>query len=88
MLWVLIRSASPRHMLWYSLEVPHRGASNEYHNICFYGELEKIIPELSSNTPPYQDSLFSINIGRDTLTEEQLCPNCFCLPSEKGLTLK
>ena len=24
------------------------------HNICFYGELEKIIPELSSNTPPYQ----------------------------------
>ena len=21
------------------------------HNICFYGELEKIIPELSSNTP-------------------------------------
>ena len=24
------------------------------HNICFYGEIEKIIPELSSNTPPYQ----------------------------------
>ena len=24
------------------------------HNICFYGELEKIIQELSSNTPPYQ----------------------------------
>ena len=24
------------------------------HNICFYGELEKIILELSSNTPPYQ----------------------------------
>ena len=22
------------------------------HNICFNGELEKIIPELSSNTPP------------------------------------
>ena len=22
------------------------------HNICFYGELEKIIPKLSSNTPP------------------------------------
>ena len=24
------------------------------HNIGFYGELKKIIPELSSNTPPYQ----------------------------------
>ena len=24
------------------------------HNICFYGEIRKIIPELSSNTPPYQ----------------------------------
>ena len=22
------------------------------HNICFYGEIEKIIQELSSNTPP------------------------------------
>ena len=29
---------SPRkHMLWYSLEVPHRGASDEYHNIRFRG---------------------------------------------------
>ena len=26
------------------------------HNICFNGELEKIILELSSNTPPYQVS--------------------------------
>ena len=24
-----------KHMLWYSLEVPQRGTSNEYHNICF-----------------------------------------------------
>ena len=24
------------------------------HNICFHGELEKIIPELSPNTPPEQ----------------------------------
>ena len=22
------------------------------HNICFYGEIRKIIPELSPNTPP------------------------------------
>ena len=34
---------SPRkHMLWYSLEVPRRDASNEYHNICFCGEIRKI----------------------------------------------
>ena len=38
----------------YSIEAPRRGASNEYHNICFYAELGKIIPKLSSSTPPYQ----------------------------------
>ena len=27
----------------YSLEVPQRGASNEYHNICFRGEIRKIL---------------------------------------------
>ena len=26
----------------YSLEVPHRGASDVYHNICFCGEIRKI----------------------------------------------
>ena len=30
-------------MLWYSLEAPCRGASNEYHNICFCGEIRKIL---------------------------------------------
>ena len=39
MLWVLIRSALVRH---YSLEVPRQGASIEYHNICFRGEIKKI----------------------------------------------
>ena len=29
-------------MLWYSLEAPRRGASNEYHNICFRGEIKEI----------------------------------------------
>ena len=29
-------------MLWYSLEVPPQGASNEYHNISFCGEKRKI----------------------------------------------
>ena len=29
-------------MLWYSLVVPHRGTSNEYHYIYFCGEIRKI----------------------------------------------
>ena len=42
-------------MLWdqcgYSLELPHTEAIlMSTHNICFYGELIKIIPQLSSNT--------------------------------------
>ena len=32
-----------KHILWYSLEVPQWGASNEYHNICFCGEIRKNI---------------------------------------------
>ena len=36
----------------YSLEAPRRGASNEYPQHMFNGELEKIIPELSPNIPP------------------------------------
>ena len=28
----------------YSLEAPCYGASNEYHNICFHGEIRKIFP--------------------------------------------
>ena len=27
-------------MLWCSLEAPRWGASNEYHNICFHGEIK------------------------------------------------
>ena len=26
------------------------------HKVCFYGEIRKIIPELSSNTPPYNST--------------------------------
>ena len=40
LLWVLIRSASLLLIM-------------STHNICFYGELEKIFPDLSSNTPSF-----------------------------------
>ena len=30
-----------KHMLWYSLEAPQRGASNKYHNVCFQWEIRK-----------------------------------------------
>ena len=33
------------------------------HSICFYGKLEKIITEISSNTPPSLTSL--LIIGQD-----------------------
>ena len=36
-------------MLWYSLEVPHRGTSNECHNIFFMEKKEKY----SADTPSY-----------------------------------
>ena len=32
-----------KHMLWYSLEVPHQGATNEYHIICFHREMRTIL---------------------------------------------
>ena len=31
-----------KRMLWYSLEVPHWGAFNEYHNIPFHWEIRKM----------------------------------------------
>ena len=34
--------SSRKHMLWYSLEASFRGTSNEYHNVCFRGEIRKI----------------------------------------------
>ena len=35
------KSALAVAVLWYSLEVPLWGASNEYHNICLHGEIRK-----------------------------------------------
>ena len=28
---------------WYSLEPPRRGGSNEYHNLCFWAEVSRIM---------------------------------------------
>ena len=42
MLWYSLEVPQQKHMLWYSLEAPQRGASNEYHNICFRREIRKI----------------------------------------------
>ena len=49
MLWVLIRITLPRQFYWVpKTNVFMTGLSTHY--ICFYGELTKIILELSSNT--------------------------------------
>ena len=34
-----------KYMLLYSLEAPHQGASNEYHNICFGAKWKKNIKD-------------------------------------------
>ena len=52
------------------------------HNIGFYGELEKIIPELSLNTPPYQvgqspaDLTLTFHPTCLLRTLETLCKDC------------
>ena len=43
---------SIKYLLWVSLEALRRGDSNEYLQHMFNGELEKIIRDLSPNTPP------------------------------------
>ena len=46
----------------YSSEVHYLGHSSEYtQNVCFYTELEKVIPELSSNNLPLQVLRYSAN---------------------------
>ena len=60
MLWVLIRIAWSKHMFF------RRGDSNEYPQLCFYGELEKILLSLSPNTSLYvllEGNYFSTNRG-------------------------
>ena len=34
--------SAQNHRLWYLLEPPRRGGSNEYHNLCFEQKYEKI----------------------------------------------
>ena len=36
------------------------------HNICFHGEIRKIISELSPNTPPYESSVFLCSLDYGT----------------------
>ena len=45
MLWVLIRITSAKHMLWVLIS---KAILMSTHNICFYGEITKFIPKLSS----------------------------------------
>ena len=55
MLWVLIRSASPKTCCGYSIEAPHRGASDEYPQHMFLwrtGENYPVILTKSSLTIP------------------------------------
>ena len=53
-------NSSRKRMLWYSLEAPRRGASNEYPNISFRGEIRKYqYFSDEKKSPPYLE-LWSI----------------------------
>ena len=55
MLWVLIRSASPNICCGYSLEVPHRGTSNEYPQHMFSSRNKKNTDNFWLKKVPYQE---------------------------------
>ena len=39
--YIIFLISAQKHRLWYSLEPPRRGGSNEYHNLCFEQKYEK-----------------------------------------------
>ena len=47
------------------------------HNIGFYGELEKIIPELSPNIPPNESSVIIPSIHKADCSQSNLYRNIF-----------
>ena len=48
-------------MLWYSLEVARWGASNEYHNICFFEEIRKIFTFYPLLSRPVEMNFFFVD---------------------------
>ena len=39
--YIIFLISTQKHNMWYSLEPPHRGGSNEYHNLCFEQKYEE-----------------------------------------------
>ena len=64
-------------MLWYSLEAPCRGASNEYHNICFREEIRKIPAFFRMKKAPYL--LLCVMNGKQVDPDETACYKAFHL---------
>ena len=58
--YIIFLISAQKHRLWYSLEPPHRGGSNEYHNLCFEQNYEKYQNFLSENFHFYGGKIFSI----------------------------
>ena len=62
---------------WYSLEAPRLGASNEYHKVCFHGEIRKILcgylllsVAMLRKTPKNKDQ---------RRADEMMLMQCFCV---------
>ena len=39
--YIIFHISAQKHRLWFSLEAPRRGDSNEYHNLCIEQKYEK-----------------------------------------------
>ena len=73
--YIIFLISAQKHRLWYSLESPRRGGSNEYpqsmffsrwggsneyHNLCFWAEIRKISEFLSENFQFFGGENFNI----------------------------
>ena len=61
-------------MLWYSLEAPRRGASNEYHNMRFREEIRKILSGYPSYLELWNESISSEVVQEYGWTEIRWLP--------------
>ena len=61
--YIIFLISAQKRRLWYSLELPHRGGSNEYPQSMFWAEIWKISVFLSENFQ-FLEVKFSIYLNR------------------------
>ena len=58
--YIIFLISTQKHRLWYSLEPPRRGGSNEYQQSIFCAEIRKISEFLSENFHVFGGEIFNI----------------------------